>query len=737
MNISVINETLRLTDGFSASFRAFIQMGSRSTNVANSVNSASQRMGASQAYAAKQLESMKAALTAQQSLYAAQGQQLQNQITKVSQLTAKYEKLVAEKGAEARVTLQTASALARAQIQESNLEMRAYKTAEAIAQQNKNIETMQNKMHQIENETNRAAQAQKKHGDEIKKSTTAANSLASVLGRIATLSGVVMIGKGLAGISDTMTQMAAKLNLINDGNQSTAELQQMIYQSAQKSRAVYTDTANIVTRLGMNAKEAFNSNAEMIQFAENLNKQFKIAGASQEEMASATLQLTQGLSSGALRGEELNSVFESAPNLIRNIADYLGVGIGEIRDLASEGRLTADVVKNAVLSASEEIDENFRSIPMGFQDAMTMVQNAGMNAFQKVGKQMNDFLNSDTGEEALNGLISGIELLADVASGTINLLEAGANLVIDNWDLVYPVLIGIAAAFGVVGVAALASGAAAAAAWIAAAWPLLLIAGIVAGAIFLLKQYGVSWEQIGQHVGGIIGVLYTIIYTGFAAVWNYIATFAEFFANAFNHPVVAIQNLFLGLFNTIAGIVETAAQMIDALLGTDIASAVSKLHSTINDYVKSTVGENEIKIQRMEPTNVKENILGGMSIGSNFGSKLDNMNLSLDSIAGGIDGLSSAAIPTADELNIGDVDTVGRVKSVDDDVTLADEDLKLYRDLAERRYMTNVELQTLAPQISITVPDGSAKNFDIKELEAMLKALLIQQAAAHTAVAHG
>ena len=737
MNIGVINETLRLTDGFSASFRAFIQMGNQSTNTAESVRAASQQMGEAQAYAAKQLESMKAALTAQQSLYAAQGQQLQSQISKVSQLTAKYEKLVAEKGAEARATIQAASALARAQIQESNLETRAYRTAEAIAKQNRNIELFQKKMDQAVNTTNRAAQAQKKHGEEIKKSSTAANSLASILGRIAILSGAVMIGKGLIGISDTMTQMTAKLNLINDENQSTAELQQMIYQSAQRSRAVYTDTANIVTRLGMNAKEAFNSNAEMIQFAENLNKQFKIAGASQEEMASATLQLTQGLSSGALRGEELNSVFESAPNLIRNIADYLGVGIGEIRDLASEGRLTADVVKNAVLSASEEIDENFRSIPMGFQDAMTMVQNAGMNAFQKVGKQMNDFLNSDTGEKALNGLISGIELLADVASGTINLLEAGANLVIDNWDLVYPVLIGIAAAFGVVGVAALASGAAAAAAWIAAAWPLLLIAGIVAGAIFLLKQYGVSWEQIGQHVGGIIGVLYTIIYTGFAAVWNYIATFAEFFANAFNHPVVAIQNLFLGLFNTIAGIVETAAQMIDALLGTDIASAVSKLHSTINDYVKSTVGENEIKIQRMEPTNVKENILGGMSIGSNFGSKLDNMNLSLDSIAGGISGLSSAAIPSADELNVGDVGTVGKVKSVEGDVSLADEDLKLYRDLAERRYMANVELQTLAPQVNITIPDGAEKNFDLKDLEAMMKKVLIQQAAAHTAVAHG
>lgn len=736
MNISVINETLRLTDGFSASFRAFIQMGSRSTNVANSVNSASQRMGASQAYAAKQLESMKAALTAQQSLYAAQGQQLQNQITKVSQLTAKYEKLVAEKGAEARVTLQTASALARAQIQESNLEMRAYKTAEAIAKQNRNIELFQKKMNQAVNATNRAAQAQKKHGDEIKKSTTAANSLASVLGRIATLSGVVMIGKGLAGISDTMTQMTAKLNLINDGNQSTAELQRMIYQSAQRSRAAYTDTANIVTRLGMNAKEAFNSNAEMIQFAENLNKQFKIAGATQEETASATLQLTQGLSSGVLRGEELNSVFESAPNLIRNIADYLGVGIGEIRNLASEGRLTAEVVKNAVLSASEEIDKNFRTIPMGFQDAMTMVRNAGMNAFQRVGEQMNSFLNSDTGKKVLNGLISGIEILANVASGAISLLEAGANLVVENWDYVYPVLIGIAAAFAVAGAAALASGISAALAWAAAAWPLVLVAAVIAGAIFLLKQWGVSWQQIGEVVGGVLGFLYSIIYTVVAYCWNMFATFAEFLVNVFNHPVTAIANLFAGLLNTILGVVETAAQAIDALLGSNIAGAVEGFRNKVNDFVKETYGENKIKIKRMDTTNVMENITSGMKIGSNFGSKLDNMNLSLDSIAGGIDGLSSAAIPTADELNIGDVDTVGRVKSVDDDVTLADEDLKLYRDLAERRYMTNVELQTLAPQISITVPDGSAKNFDIKELEAMLKALLIQQAAAHTAISH-
>ena len=149
-----------------------------------------------------------------------------------------------------------------------------------------------------------------------------------------------------------ITKIQAKLNAINDGQQTTAQLQDMIYQSAQRSRGSFEDTANLVVRIGQNAREAFGSNAEMIQFAENLNKQFVIAGASQEEMSSATLQLTQALASGVLRGEELNAVFESAPNVIRNIAEYLGVGVGEIREMASEGQLTAEVVKNALLKAN-------------------------------------------------------------------------------------------------------------------------------------------------------------------------------------------------------------------------------------------------------------------------------------------------------------------------------------------------------------------------------------------------
>lgn len=655
--MGVINETLRLTDGFSASFRTFNDLGNQATQTAFNLD---------------------------KNLTRAMGKSAGAVIGSIRQL------------------------------------------GDQLEQQNQTLQEIINK--------------QKQHKQEVDKTTKSANNLASAFGEIIAVSGIIMLGRTLVGISDTMTQMTAKLNLINDGAQSTAKLQQMIYQSAQRSRSVYTDTANIVTRLSMNAKEAFDSNAETIQFAENLNKQFKIAGASQEEMNSATLQLTQGLSAGLLRGEELNAVFESAPNLIRNIADYLGVGIGEIRELASDGQLTADVVKNAILAATDEINENFESIPMGYEDAMTMVQNAGMNAFQRVGKQMNDFLNSDTGEKVLNGLIGGMDLLADAASGVISILESGAGFVVENWDYIAPILFGIAAAFAAAGVAALASGASAAVAWAMANWPLLLVFAAVVGLIFLLKQLGVSWEQIGEVVGGVLGGLYTVVYTVFAYWWNIIATFVEFFANVFNDPVAAIANLFAGLLDTVLGVVETAAQAIDALLGSDIAGAVSGFRDKVNDFVAEKFGENEIKIKRMDTTDVEGNVLAGMEMGSNFGAKMDNMNFSLEDIAGGVGDLGSSlsGLGAGGSIgSIGDVGSVGKVKSIEGDVTLADEDLKLYRDLAERRYMNSVELQTLAPNISVSIPESAAKNLTADDVAEKIKAVLIQQAAAHTSVAHG
>ena len=600
-----------------------------------------------------------------------------------------------------------------------------------------NIRQLGTQLSQQNQELIEAINNQRRYTSEVSRSNRQAGNLLRTVRNIAGVIGSLALARGFIQMSDSMTSINAKLSMINDGSQSNAELQNMIYQSAQRSRAAYSSTANMVARLGMNAKEAFNSNAELVQFAENLNKQFTIAGATQEEMASATLQMTQALSSGVLRGEELNAVFEAAPNVIRTIAGYLGEDIGKIRELASDGQLTAEVVKNAMLSATKDIDEQFRAIPMTFSGAMQTVRNAGVMAFQDVAQQANDLLNSDIGQSAINNLVGAFDILSDVASGAIELLASGAGFVQDNWDLIYPLIMGVVAALAVMGAQSLATGAIAAVSFMAANWPLLLIVAGVAMLTMALKQNGVTWQQIGQVVGAVFGALYTVGYTSVMYLWNLFATFAEFFANVFNDPVTAIVHLFSGLLDNILSVVQTAAQAIDALLGSDISGAVAGFRNDIQDFVNETVGENKVQIERMEPTDLMENITNFSEIGENLGSKLDNMDFSLEDIAGGIGGLEDFAIPAAGDLNVGDVGTVGKVKSIDGDVNLSDEDIKLYRDLAERRYMNNVELQTMAPSITINVPKGAGDNINEQDLANKLKAILIQQRAAHTAVSHG
>lgn len=585
---------------------------------------------------------------------------------------------------------------------------------------------------------------QSQHREQTERTNNSAKKLLSTMRSIAAAAGVTTLVKSFLETSDSMSQITAKLDLINDGMQSTAELQNMIYQSAQRSRASYESTANTVARLGQNAKEAFSSNAELIQFAENLNKQFVIAGASQQEMASASLQLTQALGSGVLRGEELNAVFESAPNIIRNIADYLGVGVGEIREMASDGQITADIVKNALLSATDEINQNFEAMPMTLSQAFTMGKNAIQQSLKSSFEGWSDFLNSDEGQQAIGKMISLFTVLAQIGIGALSMIGQGALFVVNNLDFILPVLAAIAVAYGVLHAAAIAEATATiagnlakAASWALSNWYIILGIALLASALIAAQQFGLGMEEIGSVVGQVFGTLYAVAHNVFAAIWNVIATFAEFFANVWNDPLGATARLFFDVFDVILGIVETVAGAIDALLGTDMASAVSGFRSQMSGWVDDTFGENAIQIKRMSNLDVKSTAEQWGEAGGNIGAKLDNMNISLDSIAGGISGLNSGAIPSADELNIGNVDTVGKVKNVEGDVKLADEDLKLYRDLAERRYMNNVELQTLAPQIQVTIPESAAQNLTAQEIADKVKVVLIQQAAAHTNTAHG
>lgn len=212
-------------------------------------------------------------------------------------------------------------------------------------------------------------------GKKANKSTSDVDGLTDgimgMVGAYASLQGI----QRLVSLSDEYVQTNARLNMINDGLQTTAELQDKILASAQRSRAAYTATADTVAKLSLNAGDAFKSNDETIQFAENLNKLFAIAGTEQASIASASLQLTQALGSGVLRGEEFNAVFEAAPNIMQTVADYMNVPIGKLREMAQDGKITADVVKNALLGATDEINTQFEAMPMTWGQVWTGIMN--------------------------------------------------------------------------------------------------------------------------------------------------------------------------------------------------------------------------------------------------------------------------------------------------------------------------------------------------------------------------
>lgn len=582
---------------------------------------------------------------------------------------------------------------------------------------------------------------QRRLTEETNRTSKASNNWLSTIRNIATTIGGLALVKSFFGASDQMSQIDSKLKSIAGSEAAALALQEQIYLSSQRSRSSYADTANLIARIGTNAREAFGDTAELVQFAENLNKSFVTAGATQQEQAAATLQLTQALASGVLRGEELNSVFEAAPNIIRTIADYLDVPIGQIREMASEGQITAEVVKNAMLAATDDINESFEDMPMTLSQAFQVGKNAIQQSLRKAFAGWSDFIASDKGQKILNKLIGTFQVLAQVGVNALELIGRAALFVYDNMDYILPFVIALAAAYLVAGAASVASGLAAAAAWAVANWPLVLLVAVLSTLIFVLRQTGVSWQQMGEVAGAVFGFLYAWAYQVVAFWWNLFATFAEFFANVFDNPVRAIVQLFQGLLDTILGVVESVAGAIDTLLGSDLSGAIAGFRSTLSNWVDETFGENAVQIKRMANLDVESTVKQFSMAGGNLAGKLDNANFSLDSIASSLSGFDPSSIPTVSGAgglgDVGSVGSVGSVKNIEGDVKLSDEDMKIYRDLAERRYMNNVELQTLAPNITVTLGQGAnAQNLKPKDVANAIAMVLAEQQAAHTAVSH-
>lgn len=598
----------------------------------------------------------------------------------------------------------------------------------------------------LDEETGRLAGAciqASKAQDEMTRSMRQGASAASGLeGRLKSLAKAylgVRAAQAFVGLTDTFTQTTARLERMNDGLQTTSELQTMIYQAAQRSRGAYQEMADMVGKLGTMAGEAFSSNTELVAFAEQINKQFAMAGTGGQGMQAAMLQLTQAMSSGVLRGEELNSILEQAPTITKTIADYLGKTTGEMRKMAADGEITAQVVKNAMFWAADETNAAFEKIPLTFGQAWTMAGNAAIKAMEPAMKRLTDLLNSDLGKSAVNGLIAGFELLGSAATGVIDLLAAGAQWVADNWDLISAVLAavaGVAVALGAkmvwAGLMSAAAAIPAAAAWAVVHWKLIALIAVAAMAAMAMQAMGVTFEDVFGVIGTGLGFLFAFGYNIVAAAWNLIATFAEFFANVFNNPVAAIANLFLGLFNFIMDIVSTAAGAIDALLGSNISGAVKGFQNNINSFVHGVFGENQIKVARMEQISYQDTMAQWSQTGAGMGRALDSF-----SISDVLSGFSSANTDFSAMLNAsgipGTLDGIkGDTAAIKRSVALSEEDVKMLVDMAERRYVNNINLTAQTPVITINGQNTGDTAEDLQWLENALQRILLEQAASHT-----
>lgn len=463
---------------------------------------------------------------------------------------------------------------------------------------------------------------QGRFNQEISAGTQQANELTNTIKRaVAAYVSIQTVGKAL-NISDELVQTTSRLNMMNDGVQTTAELVNMVYAAAQDARGSFSQMADVVARFGNNAKDAFSSSEEVVAFADLIQKQMTIAGASTQEAANAELQLSQALASGVLRGDELNSIFEQAPNLIQNIADYLDVPIGKIREMAADGELSADVVKAAIFSAADDINSKFNEMPMTWGQMWQSMQNTALIAFQPVLQRLNDLANSEAFQTFIQGAIEAMATLANIILNIFELVGTVGGFIADNWSVISPIIYGVIAALavyaaylGIVKGIEIASAAATAIHSVAMSakigvmaaltgqtmaataaqmgyngalyacpvvWIIVLIIALIAVIMAvcsaIAKMTGIANSGFGVITGGVNVVIQFFKNLGLTVanialgIGNAIAALASNMMTAFHNAICSVQSWFYNLLSTALSVIE------------GICSALNKLPFVEFDY---------------------------------------------------------------------------------------------------------------------------------------------------------
>ena len=595
----------------------------------------------------------------------------------------------------------------------------------------------------IEENIRNANNEQQKFNNSIHGGNNAANGLLSTIKKVAVAAGGIAGINKVLNISDELASTKARLNLLVDDGGSVEELEKKIMASAQRSRSVYFDTASAVAKLGLNAGNAFNGDMDqVIAFMEQVNKQFVIGGATAQEQSNAMIQLTQAMAAGALRGEELNSILDGAPGIARAIEKYMGIAEGSIKSVAQEGKVTAEVVKNAMFAMADETNAKFDSMPKTWAQIWAGMKNQALSMFAPILTKINQIANSSKFQQVTTALINGLAGVANIASSVLDILISIASVIVDNWSWIQPIIMGIVAAMliynGVmlVGNTIMAVQAAVKAihtamttAWSVATftataaqqglnaallacpitWIILLIiaviAAIYAACAAVAKFTGIANSGFGVICGGIMVVISFFKNLGLSVanialgIWNALGACASNIGTAFHNVISNVQGWFYNLLSTALTVVAGICEALNKLpfvefdysgitsKASEYAAKSAEAYGNVEEYksVADAFNEGMSTFDTFQDGWAADAFASGAAWGDGVADKVSGM---FDFSA-----LDSMGADSLDAFNLGnDLDSIygntgdiaNNTAATADALDIAEEDLAYLRDIAER-----------------------------------------------------